>query len=233
MPGTFLIQCRSSREIAAKLSILFSYIKFDVRWENVAMDFSVNPLLLNVISPSIGGEEKYFSIQVTGEALWQWRQIKPTYPENCFRALNKSLEKLSYEVASHASDRLGRRIKIEGNFLSAKLDGKNSKTRKEFTGKFLRVFQGDARYTKSIYALLSRSFVWSLLCYCVRDRNHCCVLCDVTRDLLFTWYIVHQPHSPCKGLSHLLGIKKLPNSCFLCMNTTLSLIEVIILCTTF
>ena len=56
-----------------------------------------------------------------------------------------------------------------------------------------RARRGDARYTKSIYALLSRSIVWSLLCYCVRDRNHCCVLCDVTRDLLLTWYIVHQP----------------------------------------
>ena len=104
------------------------------------MDFSVNPLLLNVIPPSIGSEEKYFSIQVTGEALWQWRLIKPTYPENYFLALNKSLEKLSYEVASHASDRLGRRIKIELNFLSAKPEGKNSKTRKVFRGKFLRVF---------------------------------------------------------------------------------------------
>ena len=30
--------------------------------------------------------------------------------------------------------------------------------------------------------------MWSLLCYCVRARDHCCVLCDVTRDLLFTWY---------------------------------------------
>ena len=56
------------------------------------MDFSVNPLLLNVIPPSIGSEENYFSIQVTGEALWQWRLIKPTYPENYFLALNKSLE---------------------------------------------------------------------------------------------------------------------------------------------
>ena len=53
---------------------------------------------------------------------------------------------------------------------------------------------GDARYTKSIYALLSRSIVWSLLCYCVRDNDHCCVLCDVTRDLLFAKYIVHQPN---------------------------------------
>ena len=43
---------------------------------------------------------------------------------------------------------------------------------------------GDARYTKSIYVLLSRFIVWSLLCYCVRDIDHCCVLCDVTRDLL-------------------------------------------------
>ena len=53
---------------------------------------------------------------------------------------------------------------------------------------------GDARYTKSVYALLSRFIVWSLLCYCVRDNDHCCVLCDVTRDLLFAKYIVHQPN---------------------------------------
>ena len=52
---------------------------------------------------------------------------------------------------------------------------------------------GDARYTKSISTLLSRSIVWSLLCDCVSARTHCCVICDVTRDLLFTWYIVNQP----------------------------------------
>ena len=51
------------------------------------------------------------------------------------------------------------------------------------------VKQGDARYARSsIYSLSYRSIVWSLLCYCVRARDHCCVLCDVTRDLLFTWY---------------------------------------------
>ena len=36
--------------------------------------------------------------------------------------------------------------------------------------------------------------MWSLLCYCVRDKDHCCVLCDVSRDLLFAGYIVHQPN---------------------------------------
>ena len=54
---------------------------------------------------------------------------------------------------------------------------------------------GDARYIKSIYALSSRSIVWSLLCYCVRNRDHCCVLCDVARDLLLTWYIVTSQNS--------------------------------------
>ena len=53
---------------------------------------------------------------------------------------------------------------------------------------------GDARYSKSIYALLSRSIVRSLLCYRVRDNDHCCVHCDVTRDLLFAKYILHQPN---------------------------------------
>ena len=37
------------------------------------------------------------------------------------------------------------------------------------------------------------SIVCSLLCYCVRARDHCCVLCDATRGLLFVWYMVHQP----------------------------------------
>ena len=65
---------------------------------------------------------------------------------------------------------------------------------------------GDARYTKSIYALLSRSIVWSLLYYCVRNRDHCCVLCDIARDLLLTWYIVHQLREPAsKQVSLLAG----------------------------
>ena len=34
-----------------------------------------------------------------------------------------------------------------------------------------------------------------LLCYCVRDMDHCCVLCDVARDLPLTSYIVYQPIS--------------------------------------
>ena len=51
------------------------------------------------------------------------------------------------------------------------------------------VNQGDTRYTRSIYSLSYRSIVWSSLCYWVRARGHCCVLCDVTRDLPFTWYI--------------------------------------------
>jgi len=47
------------------------------------------------------------------------------------------------------------------------------------------VTQGDTRYARPIYSLSYRSIVWSLLCYCLRARDHCCVFWD----LLFTWYI--------------------------------------------
>ena len=59
--------------------------------------------------------------------------------------------------------------------------------------RMLAEISGDARYIESIYALLSRSIAWSLFCYGLKARDHYCVLCDVTRDLLFTWYIAHQP----------------------------------------
>ena len=43
-----------------------------------------------------------------------------------------------------------------------------------------------SQYT--VHALyLCHSFLESLLCHCLRARDHCCVLCDVTRDLLFTY----------------------------------------------
>ena len=38
-------------------------------------------------------------------------------------------------------------------------------------------------------------------CYFVRAGDHCCVLCDVTRDLLFLWYIVHQPYLYCHDVA--------------------------------
>ena len=54
---------------------------------------------------------------------------------------------------------------------------------------------GDARYTKSIYALLCRYIVCCPLCYCLRARPHCCVLCDVLWDLLLTWHMALNPYS--------------------------------------
>ena len=60
-----------------------------------------------------------------------------------------------------------------------------------FRGWRLTPLRGDARYTKSIYAAMARSIVRCLLCYWVRARDLYCVLCDVTPDLLFTWYTVH------------------------------------------
>ena len=68
----------------------------------------------------------------------------------------------------------------------SKWSRKNSSDQRQSLVFISRRLTGDARYTKSIYVLLSRSIVWSLLCYCVRNREHCCVLCDVARNFFFT-----------------------------------------------
>ena len=60
--------------------------------------------------------------------------------------------------------------------------------------------RGDARYIKPIHALLGGRIVRSLLCYCVRPRVHCCVLCDATRDL----HAIHLVYrAPAKGRDQL------------------------------
>ena len=92
----------------------------------------------------------------------------------------------------------------------------------QFYGAFLDI------YTKSIYALLCRSIVRSLLCYCLRARDHCCVLCDVTRDLLFTWYMVHQPFYLSDTLMF-ISVKlsfKHSSMLFSCLKKTLQLLPV-------
>ena len=68
----------------------------------------------------------------------------------------------------------------------SKWSRKNSSDQRQSLVFISRRLTGDARYTKSIYVLLSRSIVWSLLCYCVRNREHCCVLCDVARNFFFS-----------------------------------------------
>ena len=80
--------------------------------------------------------------------------------------------------------------------LRVKLGSKSQLNESKVGSKYkilVTLLKGDAWYTKSIYALLCCSIVWSLFCYCVRARDDCCLLCDVTRDLLFTWYMVHWP----------------------------------------
>ena len=50
----------------------------------------------------------------------------------------------------------------------------------------MNIFQVNICTIVSFYCVKS-------IVFCVRNRDHCCVLCDVARDLLLTWYIVHQP----------------------------------------
>ena len=55
--------------------------------------------------------------------------------------------------------------------------GLNMKHAQYELSRMLAEISGDARYIKSIYALLSRSIARSLFCHCAKARDHCCVLC--------------------------------------------------------
>ena len=54
---------------------------------------------------------------------------------------------------------------------------------------------GDARYIYQVNLCTIVSFYCvTLIVLLCKDKDHCCVLYDVTRDLLFARYIVHQPN---------------------------------------
>ena len=46
----------------------------------------------------------------------------------------------------------------------------------------VHIFSDNLSRNSFIFTVLCRSVVWSLSSYCLRARDHCCDLCDVTLD---------------------------------------------------
>lgn len=100
----------------------------------------VDPLLSNVIPPSVASTDRSFSVEITGEAFWIWRDLK-TDPQNYYKALNASLKPLGYQISDNAevTTRIGTRISVETRYLHSKVsEEKNPKRRKAIPGSFLR-----------------------------------------------------------------------------------------------
>ena len=60
----------------------------------------VNPLLVNVIPPSVASIEGMYTIKIAGEAFWVWKDLKAD-PLCYLEALNSSLKPIGYKISKN------------------------------------------------------------------------------------------------------------------------------------
>lgn len=98
----------------------------------------VHPLMVNVIPPSVASTERFYTIEIVGEAFWIWKDLK-SEPRNYFEALNSSLKPLGYKISDNEEKRIGIRLGVETRYLHSKVTKeKNVKKRKSIRASFVR-----------------------------------------------------------------------------------------------
>ena len=98
----------------------------------------VHPLMVNVIPPSVASTERFYTIEIVGEAFWIWKDLK-SEPRNYFEALNSSLKPLGYKISDNEEKRIGIRLGVETRYLHSKVaKEKNVKKRKSIRASFVR-----------------------------------------------------------------------------------------------
>ena len=65
----------------------------------------INPAFINICAPLMGSNNPFFSLQLTGESLWQWRKLH----SHClvFNTPQASLVKVGYGLSSSACSQVG------------------------------------------------------------------------------------------------------------------------------
>ena len=77
----------------------------------------INPAFINICAPLMGSNDPFFSLQLTGEGLWQWRKLH----SHClvFNSLQASLVKVGYRLSSSARSQVGMAVYRRVDFLKA------------------------------------------------------------------------------------------------------------------
>ena len=90
----------------------------------------IHPLLINMVRPYVDSCDQKFRLQINGEALWHWREVRGK-PSTAFDVLQASISHLGYKLEESARDRVGRAIATNIRNFWRKIDGiSNSKNRK-------------------------------------------------------------------------------------------------------
>ena len=89
----------------------------------------INPAFINICAPLMGSNNPFFSLQLTGEGLWQWRKLH----SHClvFNSLQASLVKVGYRLSSSARSRVGMAVYRRVDYIVKKARSvKNNTTRR-------------------------------------------------------------------------------------------------------
>ena len=65
----------------------------------------IHPLFIHMVPPFVDGNDRMFHLQVSGEALWKWRDV--CKPETLFELLQASILPLGYQLHDSACERVG------------------------------------------------------------------------------------------------------------------------------
>ena len=65
----------------------------------------IHPLFIHMVPPFVDGNDRMFHLQVSGEALWKWRDV--CKPGTLFELLQEGIVPLGYQLHDSACERVG------------------------------------------------------------------------------------------------------------------------------
>jgi len=69
----------------------------------------IHPLLINMVRPYVELNDPKFQLQINGEAVWHWREVRG-HPYAAFDVLQASILRIRYKLEESARDRVGHAI---------------------------------------------------------------------------------------------------------------------------
>ena len=96
----------------------------------------VNPAFVHMSSPLVNGYDRFFYLQINGEVLWKWRELKMD-STRIFHALQDGLDSIGYRLNCSCQVRVGAAVKGRVQYVMKKMNATtNGDSRKRFRSEY-------------------------------------------------------------------------------------------------
>ena len=106
------------------MSSVHEMSRVDRELSSKLIESPINPAFLHMSTP-LKGYDPMFHLQINGEALWQWRDIKR--PHQIFDVLQFNLYQIGYQLSSSCQNRVGLNIYGRMQYVTKKVRNANGK----------------------------------------------------------------------------------------------------------